>query len=128
MNSASSRVTFTKGTENDIPEDGNGFIMLGCGGKWQEWIDGLDEDLRTRELMKGDDAITKVIGFKDGNIKCLYVEFTENVNLNKLAMWRLQGRIGMHPFACKWVEDYFSNKYPEEDDEEDDEEEDSEED
>lgn len=131
--SASSRVEFSEGPLPDGEEEG--LVVLGCGGEWAEWVDGLDEHLREATLLGATERIAKVTRLRtEGGGTHLCVWFSPGFELNKLAIWRICGRRGasdikmdflrtrgidvddprepLHPFECMWLSDYLDIYHP----------------
>ena len=93
-------------------EGKEGLILQGCGGDPQEWIDGINEMLTKQEILldgtKFENENCAVFG-NDGST-CILFQFTEGTNLNvgKLAMWRL----GTHQnLGGTWLSDFVDHKF-----------------
>ena len=81
-----------------------GLVMLGAGGDSQEWIDGVSG------ILVGEGIATPEFEFKEayllkttGGRTDLVLTFDGNVDVGRLAMWRL--RFG----DCSWLSDYVVN-------------------
>lgn len=88
-----------------------GLVLQGCGGKPKEWLDGINELFEESDILLDgtkfheDDCAV----FSHDDYTCILFEFNDKVNLNigKLAMWRIQ----THPqFGGTWLTDFVDNK------------------
>ena len=89
-------------------EDKEGLILQGCGGPVQEWIDGINDMLTEEGILLNGSKFTNVSSFQlDGLTNLLFPLDDVDVNLGRLAMWRLQthGQLG-----GTWLSDYVPNR------------------
>ncbi len=92
-------------------KDTEGFILQGCGGSLDEWVDGIN-DMLTESGILLDGTKFKAencCAFENEGLTNLMFPFSENVKLDmgKLAMWRLQTHGN---FGGKWLSDYVDNR------------------
>jgi hypothetical protein len=86
-------MSITTITADDLRRMGDheGLILMGCGGDLQEWLDGINEMLTEAGILQNGSRFENISSFQYGELTCLLYPF-EGVDLNigKLAMWRLQ--------------------------------------
>ena len=85
-----------------------GLVLQGCGGPLEDWINGINEVLTEAGILKNGTTFQKVLAFEhDGCTNLLYPFEGVEVEVGKLAMWRLQthGR-----FGGTWLSDYVENR------------------
>lgn len=89
-------------------ESKEGLILMGCGGDLQEWVDGINEMFTESGILKGGSRFEDVSAFQYDGMTCLLYPF-EGVNLDigKLAMWRLQTH---ENFGGTWLSDFVPNR------------------
>ena len=89
-------------------DDKEGLILLGCGGELQEWLDGINEMLTDVGILKNGSKFEQISTFEHDGLTCLLYPF-EGVDLNigKLAMWRLQTHSN---FGGTWLSDFVPNR------------------
>lgn len=91
-------------------KDTEGFILQGCGGSLDEWVDGIDDMLTESEILLDGTKFKaeNCCAFENEDLTNLMFPFSENVKLDmgKLAMWRLQTHGN---FGGKWLSDYVDN-------------------
>ena len=88
--------------------DSEGLILQGCGGKLEEWVDGIN-DLLTQEgiLLEGSKFQTCMY-FENEGVTCLLFPFGDvKLNVGKLAKWRLNT---YDTFGGTWLSDYVPNR------------------
>ena len=83
-------------------------MLQGCGGEAQEWLDGIN-DLLTQDgiLQNGSRFETVKVFQHDGLTNLLFPFEGIQVDMGKLAMWRLQTH---GAFGGTWLSDYVSNR------------------
>lgn len=88
--------------------DKEGLILQGCGGNLQEWLDGINEMFTENGILKNGTKFQDISSFEYGGLTCLLYPF-EGVDLNvgKLAMWRLQTHAD---FGGTWLSDFVTNR------------------
>jgi hypothetical protein len=87
--------------------DKEGLILQGCGGDLQEWIDGVNEMLTKDSILLNGTKFDTVYCFENGNHTNLLYPFENvEVNIGKLAMWRLSS---YQEFCGTWLSDYVPN-------------------
>lgn len=89
-------------------ENKEGLILMGCGGDLQEWVDGINDMFTESGILKGGSRFKDVSAFQYDGMTCLLYPF-EGVNLDigKLAMWRLHTH---ENFGGTWLSDFVSNR------------------
>lgn len=89
-------------------DDKEGLILLGCGGDLQEWLDGINEMLADAGILQNGSRFENIRSFQYEGLTCLLYPF-EGVNLNigKLAMWRLQTHANL---GGTWLSDFVPNR------------------
>lgn len=89
-------------------DDKDGLILQGCGGDLKEWVDGINDLLTEAGILKGGSKFEDVSAFQYDGMTCLLYPF-EGVDLNigKLAMWRLQTH---ENFGGTWLSDFVPNR------------------
>lgn len=88
--------------------DSEGFILQGCGGDLQEWLDGINEMFTENGILKDGTKFQDISSFEYDGLTCLLYPF-EGVKLDvgKLAMWRIQTHA---TFGGTWLSDYVPNR------------------
>lgn len=88
--------------------DEEGLILQGCGGDLQEWVDGIN-DLLTQEgiLLNGTKFEHAATFQHDGLTNLLFSFEGVELNVGKLAMWRIQTH---SQFGGTWLSDYVPNR------------------
>ena len=88
--------------------DEDGLILQGCGGDLQEWVDGIN-DLLTQEgiLLNGTKFEHAATFQHDGLTNLLFSFEGVELNVGKLAMWRIQTH---SQFGGTWLSDYVPNR------------------
>ncbi|MEG0049677.1 MAG: hypothetical protein RR865_10985 [Clostridia bacterium] len=85
-----------------------GLVLQGCGGDLQEWIDGINELFTECGILKNGSNFTEVSTFeKDGLTNLLFSMDGVDLDMGKLAMWRLQNH---DTFGGTWLSDYLVNR------------------
>ena len=85
-----------------------GLVLQGCGGEAREWLDGIN-DLLTQDgiLQNGSRFETVKVFQHDGLTNLLFPFEGIQVDMGKLAMWRLQTH---GTFGGTWLSDYVPNR------------------
>ena len=88
--------------------DEEGLILQGCGGDLQEWVDGINELLTQEGILLNGSKFENAATFQHDGLTNLLFSF-EGVQLNvgKLAMWRIQTH---SQFGGTWLSDYVPNR------------------
>lgn len=87
--------------------DREGLVLQGCGGDLNEWVNGINDTLTKRGILRGGSRFERVYSFKNGNLSCLLFPFEDVwLDVGKLAIWRLQTR---ENFGSIWLSDYVNN-------------------
>ena len=83
-------------------------LLQGCGGNLQEWVDGIN-DLLTQEgiLLNGTKFEHAATFQHDGLTNLLFSFEGVQLNVGKLAMWRIQTH---SQFGGTWLSDYVPNR------------------
>lgn len=103
-------MSITTITTEDIRrmEDQEGLILMGCGGDPQEWLDGINNLFAEIGILQNGSQFETIQSFQHEQLTCLLYPF-EGVELNigKLAMWRLQS---YEDFGGTWLSDFVPNQ------------------
>lgn len=95
-------------TEVRAMSDREGLILQGCGGDLQEWVDGIDTALTEAGILQNGAAFQEVSVFEyDGLTNLLFHMDNVDLDVGKLAMWRLQTH---GSFGGTWLSDYVPNR------------------
>jgi len=88
--------------------DEEGLILQGCGGDLQEWVDGINDLLTQAGILLNGSRFENAATFQHDGLTNLLFSF-EGVQLNvgKLAMWRIQTH---SQFGGTWLSDYVPNR------------------
>lgn len=85
-----------------------GLVIAGCGGDLQEWVDGITDQLIRAEILSADKKFAEVMSFQYNDVACLLFPFEGmDLNIGKLAMWRLQTH---HAYGGTWLSDFVPNR------------------
>lgn len=89
-------------------EDKEGLILQGCGGKLEEWLDGINDMLTEDGILLEGTRFETALTFEHGGCTNLLFPF-EGIKLDvgKLAMWRLKTH---EQFGGTWLSDYVPNR------------------
>ncbi len=89
----------------DLRELFEGLVLLGCGGKLEEWETGVLGLLEEEKIATKDDFDEVFFIVTSGGRTDVVLPFKRQskINIGKLAIWRL--RFG----NCSWVSDYLVN-------------------
>ena len=89
-------------------QDKEGLVLQGCGGPLEDWVNGINEVLTEAGILKNGTTFQKVLAFEhDGCTNLLYPFEGVEVEVGKLAMWRLQTH---GQFGGTWLSDYVENR------------------
>ncbi len=97
-------------TPNDLRrmENYEGLILQGCGGDLQEWLDGVNKLLTDDGILQNGSKFTECLSFEHEGVRCLLFTLKNvDINLGRLAMWRLQTH---DSFGGTWLSDYVPNR------------------
>jgi len=85
-----------------------GLILQGCGGDPQEWLDGINGLLAEEGILRNGGQFREASVFEhDGRTNILFPMDNVDLDIGKLAMWRLQTR---ETFGGYWLSDYLPNR------------------
>ena len=86
-----------------------GLILQGCGGDPQEWVDGINEMFTKEGILLNGTKFQNCSVFEHDGRTCILYPFGKgvDVNIGKLAMWRLQTRAN---FGGVWLSDFVENE------------------
>jgi len=85
-----------------------GLILQGCGGDPQEWLDGINDMFTEEGILRGGGQFRTASVFEhDGCINILFPMDDVDLDVGKLAMWRLQSH---GTFGGTWLSDYLPNR------------------
>jgi hypothetical protein len=85
-----------------------GLILQGCGGSANEWIDGINEELTNEGILLDGSKFSDVYSFEyDGLTNLLFSMEDVNLDLGKLAMWRIASH---DKYGGIWLSDYLPNR------------------
>lgn len=89
--------------------DKEGFILQGCGGNPQEWLDGINGLLTDECILKNGSKFENISVFQNDNLTNILFPFEDEleIDMGKLAMWRLRSH---ELFGGTWLSDYVSNQ------------------
>lgn len=89
-------------------ENREGLILQGCGGDLQEWLDGINDLLTEKGILLNGSRFQNASEFQYDGITNLLFDFEgTELNIGKMAMWRLQTH---GQFGGTWLSDYVPNK------------------
>lgn len=89
-------------------DDQEGLILMGCGGDLQEWLDGINELLTEAGILQNGSKFENISSFQYGELTCLLYPFEGiDLNIGKLAMWRLQTHADL---GGTWLSDFVPNR------------------
>lgn len=89
-------------------KDSEGLILQGCGGNPQEWLDGINEMLRTAGILRNGSKFESCSVFQHDGRTCILFPFEDvDPDVGKLAMWRLQTYAA---FSGTWLSDFVPNR------------------
>ena len=89
-------------------DDKEGLIIQGCGGNLQEWVDGINDMLTGAGILKNGTRFADVSSFQYDGMTCLLYPFEDvELDIGKLAMWRLQTHAD---FGGTWLSDFVPNR------------------
>lgn len=91
-----------------LMEGKEGLILQGCGGDLKEWVNGINEMLTEADILRNGSKFDQVSAFEYDGMTCILYPF-ENIDLNmgKLAIWRLQTHGN---FGGTWLSDFVPNR------------------
>lgn len=89
----------------NISKEKEGIVFQGCGGDLEEWIEGITGLFRDNEIIKEDYKFNEIYTFSNNDCTNLLFMLDKNVNVNKLAIFRLS----LTAFGAKWLSDYVVN-------------------
>ena len=85
-----------------------GLILQGCGGDLQEWVDGINDLLTQEGILLNGTKFEHAATFQRDGLTNLLFSFEEvQLNVGKLAMWRIQTH---SQFGGTWLSDYVPNR------------------
>ena len=85
-----------------------GLILQGCGGDPREWVDGINEMLTESGILLDGSRFENISSFQHDGLTNLLFPFEDvKLNMNKLAMWRIQTH---EQFGGTWLSDYVPNQ------------------
>lgn len=89
-------------------EHQEGLVLQGCGGEAQEWLDGINDLLTQDGILRNGSRFETVKVFQHDGLTNLLFPFEDiQVDMGKLAMWRLQTH---GAFGGTWLSDYVPNR------------------
>ena len=89
-------------------EDKEGLILQGCGGKLEEWLDGINDMLTEDGILLEGTRFEAALTFEhDGCTNLLFPFGSVKLDVGKLAMWRLKTH---EQFGGTWLSDYVPNR------------------
>lgn len=87
--------------------DKEGVILQGCGGDPQEWLDGINDMLTEAGILQNGSKFERISVFNHGCTCILFPFEGVDIDVGKLAMWRLQTH---EQFGGTWLSDYVPNR------------------
>ena len=89
-------------------EHQEGLVLQGCGGEAREWLDGINDLLTQDGILQNGSRFETVKVFQHDGLTNLLFPFEDiQVDMGKLAMWRLQTH---GAFGGTWLSDYVPNR------------------
>lgn len=86
----------------------DGLILQGCGGDLKEWVDGVNEMLTEAGILLKGTTFEQVFTFQYDGMTCILYPFEDvELNISKLAIWRLQTH---EIYSGKWLSDFVPNR------------------
>lgn len=87
--------------------DKEGLVIMGCGGDLSEWLDGINDTLIKAEILQNGSRFQEAYSFEYKGLTCILFPFEEaELNIGKLAMWRLQTH---EAYGGTWLSDFVPN-------------------
>ena len=87
--------------------EGEALILRGCGGSLNEWFDGINEMLTEENILIDGSKFSNCFTFDFNGLTCLAFPLRDTeLNIGKLAIWRLQTRDN---FGGIWRSDFVDN-------------------
>jgi hypothetical protein len=88
--------------------DREGLILQGCGGDPQEWLDGINDLFAKEDILSAGSRFRDMSVFvQDGHTNLLFHMDDVDLDVGKLAAWRLQTR---ENFGGTWLSDFVPNQ------------------
>ena len=85
-----------------------GLILQGCGGKLEEWLDGINEMLTEDGILLDGTKFESALTFEhDSCTNLLFLFEGVKLDVGKLAMWRIKTH---GQFGGTWLSDYVPNR------------------
>lgn len=85
-----------------------GLILQGCGGDWDEWVDGINDMLAGEGILPEGSRFQNCAAFEHDGLTCLLFPFGDTkLDAGKLAAWRLRTH---GSFGGTWLSDYVPNR------------------
>ncbi len=82
-------------------------MLQGCGGDYEEWIDGITNMLKDNGIVPDSFSFDEIYLFeKDGVTNIAFALNNKSIDISKLAMFRLRIR---NEFGAMWLSDYIDN-------------------
>ena len=89
-------------------KDKEGLILQGCGGDPQEWLDGINDRLKSAQILRNGSKFENCFVFENEGCICILFPFEGvEIDVGRLALWRLQTH---NMFSGKWLSDYVPNR------------------
>lgn len=89
-------------------EGKEGLILQGCGGKSEEWVDGINQMLTEEGILLEGTEFREVSVFEHDGLPCILYPFGDvKLAMGKLDVWRLQTH---EDFGGTWLSDYVPNR------------------
>lgn len=84
-----------------------GIVFQGCGGDAKDWVDGVNQLLKSEQILKNGTELDECYRFENCGLTNLYFPFgNAKLDMGKLAIWRIKAR---PVFGCMWLSDYVDN-------------------
>lgn len=85
-----------------------GIVFQGCGGDPQEWIDGVNEELKKDNILLEGTEFKDISRFEHEGRTCLLFEYGNDVKVDdgKLAIWRIK----FSQLEGMWLGDFVDNR------------------
>lgn len=86
----------------------SGIVFQGCGGDLQEWIDGVNGELKKDNILLDGTEFKDISRFEHNGLTCLLFEYGKDVKVDegKLAIWKIK----FSQLDGMWLSDYVDNR------------------
>lgn len=86
---------------------GDGLVLQGCGGKLEEWVDGINGILSEEHILLEGSRFERALVFRREGRTNLFFPFADvRLDMGKLAVWRIAAG---GKFGSMWLSDYVDH-------------------